>query len=179
MTTEIAWLIETDNGLCVGVCDGLIRLTTANSALRFAREEDARAMLAYIKRSFPRMFEGENFKITEHMWTDLVDEPVKEKDLKLMRELRGIVNYTFTGRLHGGTLQWVTDQIDKLMLREATYSPAHFADNLCFYCGEMTDSLTADPYMWPVHLPHPECNGVAEAFHTKCVYDRLFKKDEK
>lgn len=65
---ETGWLIEKDGsankecgtGLFIGECNGAIKWTTANLAIRFARKEDAHAAA--------RAFDLKGTLATDHEW---------------------------------------------------------------------------------------------------------------
>ena len=47
------------------------------------------------------------------------------------------------------------------------------SDGVCYYCGEMTNSLAGNPGEWPVMLCHKDEPGKVKHHHTKCVMYRL------
>jgi hypothetical protein len=52
-------------------------------------------------------------------------------------------------------------------------------DGLCYYCGEMTDSLAGNPSEWPVFLCHADDPGKMKPHHSGCVSKRLRDYDAK
>lgn len=64
-----AWLLELDSKKgpcrCLGECSGVFVLTTPDSAIRFAREEDAVAVARVYKDMQRRSF---NLVAREHSW---------------------------------------------------------------------------------------------------------------
>lgn len=49
-------------------------------------------------------------------------------------------------------------------------------DAPCAFCGEMTNSLSANPSEWPLCFCWPEGTGTVKRHHVKCVTDRLFRR---
>lgn len=46
-------------------------------------------------------------------------------------------------------------------------------DGKCFVCGEMTNSLVANPEEWVIFLPHIDGEGKHRYYHIKCLYPIL------
>jgi hypothetical protein len=46
-------------------------------------------------------------------------------------------------------------------------------DGVCHYCNEPVDRWAGNPGKWPLVFCIAGCNGVAKAFHSECVSERL------